>query len=197
MRSNNSTYIYAVAPENLNPAATPTLSSGVSFNFSNSRFNSLPSTGVYQYEAFITNVYDSAFSSSNLRLQSELSSTQQGYRMLTLPFGTGTFNRVSTPPPAKANVGFFIDFALSSAGISNITGTIAIGSSVVNYYIKNTSGNNVNLTLVVTVYDSSNNVLRVVSTSITSNYLDNGSYLRTHDALETAADGYLYSYDVS
>ena len=97
MRSNNSTYIYAVAPENLNPASTPILSSGVSFNFSNTRFNSLPSTGTYEYQAFITDTYDTAFSSSNLRLQSELTTTQQSYRMLTLPLSTGTFTRTAPP----------------------------------------------------------------------------------------------------
>jgi hypothetical protein len=98
MRSNNSTYIYAVAPENLNPASTPILSSGVSFNFSNSRFNSLPSTGTYEYQAFITDTYDTAFSSSNLRLQSELTTTQQAYKMLTLPLSTGTFTRTAPAP---------------------------------------------------------------------------------------------------
>ena len=109
MRSNNSTYIYAIAPEDLNPASPMALSSGASFNFSNTRFNSLPSTGVYEYEAFITDTWDAAFSSSNLRLQSELTATQQGYRMLTLPFGIGTFNRIAPPPPASATVAFLSD----------------------------------------------------------------------------------------
>ena len=197
MRSNNSTYIYAVAPEDLNPASTPTLSSGVSFNFSNTRFNSLPSTGTYEYQAFITDTYDAQFSQSNLRLQSELTTAQQAYRMLTLPSSTGTFTRTATAPPATANVGYFMDTSVSNAGITNIVGTIAIGSSTVNYYVTNTSGNSVDLTLNLTVYDSSNNALRNGVINITSTSTDNGTVVRTHNTLETASNGYLYSYSVS
>jgi hypothetical protein len=157
----------------------------------------MPATGVYDYQGFITDTYDAQFSQSNLRLQSELTTTQQGYKMLVLPESTGTFNKVSTPPPPLAHVGFFTNNAVFNAGIIDIVGTIAIGADVVNYYVTNNSGNSVNLTLIVEVYNTSNTLLTTRTALITSTSADDGTVVRTHDTRETAVDGYLYSYSVS
>ena len=117
--------------------------------------------------------------------------------MLTLPFGTGTFNRIATPPPASASVRYLMYQSVSDAGVTNIQGSIAIGSENVEYYVTCTSSSSVNLAMTLTVYDDNNNAVRTETFFITVSSIDNGTYLRTHRTRVVAAAGYIYSYSVN
>ena len=135
---------------------------------------------------------------------SSLTSPQQAYNVIMLPDegsfkGSGSFTITAPPPNNPPVVVFDLDMDVSLAGIETIDGTITVGATTAYYYITDTSGGGIALTMDMTVTDVNSNVIDTDTISITTTSGDTGLPLgnqRSWLNLISAANNYTYSVAV-